>query len=100
MARTINAEFVDFNGHKYEPGEEDALAMVLPKRDVDIFVERGILKGDWSSPEIRELPAVADLPDYLSDLETVEEVRAAQQRDTRKSAGKHYQDRIAEIEAK
>jgi hypothetical protein len=100
MARTINADFVDFNGHKYEPGEEDALAMVLPKRDAEIFMEKGILKGDWLAPEIRELPAVSDLPDYLSDLETVEQVRAVQQRDTRKSAGKHYQDRIAEIEAK
>jgi hypothetical protein len=66
--RTINADFVDFNGHKYEPGEEDALALVLPKRDVEIFMEKGILKGDWLNPEVRELPAVADLPDYLADL--------------------------------
>jgi hypothetical protein len=98
--RSINADFVDFNGHKYEPGEEDALALVLPKRDVEIFMEKGILKGDWLAPEVRELPAVSDLPDHLSDLNTIEEVRALQQRDTRKSAAKHYTDRIAELEAK
>jgi hypothetical protein len=95
--RTINADFVDFNGHKYEPGEEDALALVLPKRDVEIFMEKGILKGDLLNPEVREMPAVADLPDYLADLGTVEEVRALQQRDTRKSAAKHYEERIAEL---
>jgi hypothetical protein len=66
--------------------------------DVEIFMEKGILKGDWLAPELRELPAVGDLADYLADLGTVEEVRALQQRDTRKSAAKHYQDRIAELE--
>lgn len=97
MAKTINAKFVDFNGHKYAPGEEEALAKVLPKRDIDVYVEKGILQGDWS--DSGELPAVKDLPDHLASLETVEEVRALQQRDQRKSAASHYDDRIAEIEA-
>lgn len=98
--KTINAPFVDFNGHKYEPGEEDKLALVLPKRDVGIFLDKGILEGDWLEPEARELPTVGDLPDYLAELETVEEVRALQQRDARKGAARHYEDRIAEIEAR
>jgi hypothetical protein len=98
MKRAINAPFVDFNGHKYEPGEEDALALVLPKRDVEIFMEKGILEGDWLAADARELPAVSDLPDYLAGLETVEEVRAVQQRDTRKSAAKHYEERLAELQ--
>lgn len=96
MAKTINAKFVDFNGHKYKPGEEEALAKVLPKRDIDVFVEKGILQGDWD--DAGELPAVRDLPDHLASLESVEEVKALQQRDDRKSAQSLYENRITEIE--
>ena len=95
--KTINAKHVDFNGRKYVPGEEDELAAVLPKRDVDVFVERGILTGDWSGAG--ELPPVKDLARFLSGIETVEDVRALQSRDNRKSAAEIYDERIAEIEA-
>jgi hypothetical protein len=92
----MNAKFVDFNGRKYKPDEVDELAKVLPKRDIDVFVGAGILEGDWSNAG--ELPSVRDLPDHLAGLETVEEVRALQARDERKSAAAHYDARIAEIE--
>jgi hypothetical protein len=79
MARTINAPFVDFNGHKYKPGEEEALAKVLPKRDIETFVKHDILQGDWS--DAGELPRVRDL----------------ESRDDRKSATPYYEARLAEI---
>jgi hypothetical protein len=95
MARTINAPFVDFNGHKYKPGEEEALAKVLPKRDIETFVKHDILEGDWS--DAGELPRVRDLEEHLGTLETAEEVRSLQGRDDRKSAAPLYEARLAEI---
>ncbi len=97
-SKTINAPFVDFNGHKYRPGEEDALAAVLPKRDVEVFVEKGILEGDWD--DAGELPTLKDLPEHLTALESVEEVRSLQERDDRKKAAPIYEARIAEIEGR
>jgi hypothetical protein len=94
--KTINAPFVDFNGRKYRPGEEDELAAVLPKRDVEVFAKAGVLEGDWSGAG--ELPPVRDLADHLADISTIEEVKSLQARDTRKGAAPIYEARIAEIE--
>lgn len=96
-SKTINAPFVDFNGHRYKPGEEDQLAAVLPKRDVDVYVERGILEGDWSGAG--ELPSIKNLPDHLAGIESADDVRALKARDERKSAAVIYDARIAELEA-
>lgn len=94
--RAINAKFVDHNGVKYRPGDEEKLAKVLPKRDIDVFVEKGILTGDWS--EAGELPPIKDLQDYLAGVESADEVHALQARDDRKGAAALYDARIAEIE--
>lgn len=45
-----------------------------------------------------ELPTIADLPDYLAELETKGEVKAMQRRDERAGAVRHYEARLAELD--
>jgi len=52
-----------------------------------------------AAPDVSEieLPTVKELADFLADFDDVETIRGLQDRDDRKTAQKHYDDRIAEL---
>jgi hypothetical protein len=88
--RTMNAKFVDFNGRKYKPDEVDELAKVLPKRDVDIFVEGGFWKATGRRPKSASCRPYADLPDTSGDWRLSRKCGATARHS--KERGKHYDD--------
>ena len=56
------------SGRIYTAGDEAALALVLPPRDVDRLLGRGVLSGDWSASLIHtDASNVPETPAPLDD---------------------------------
>lgn len=106
--RKINGA-VSIGNRTYVAGQEKELAAAMQKEKVSadsiLTVDPKVLSGDWGqgtkSPADDDsgddLPTVAELPDHLQTLTTVEEVEAMQARDTRRTAQPHYEARIDEL---
>lgn len=52
---------------------------------------------DASDEDDGSLPTVAELPEYLATIDSVEELEALRTQDPRKTAREHYDARIAEL---
>lgn len=57
-----------------------------------------LVEEEAKQTDISEV-AVKDLPEYLSKIGNLEEIRKYQAEDTRKSAAKAYEERISVLEA-
>ena len=51
------------SGRIYVAGDEAALALVLPPRDVDRLLGRGVLSGDWSASLIHTSTDASNVPE-------------------------------------
>lgn len=88
-----------------ETGTLDKLAAKAPQstaedlqRTSDAIRDRASEENDTGKEGESPLPKVDELKEHLENLESAEEVRALQSRDTRKTAAPIYEARLAELE--
>jgi hypothetical protein len=66
MDRTIIGAILT-RGRIYKAGDEDLLAPLLPKADIERLVEKGALTGDWG--QRAAAPAADPIPDPTAAVE-------------------------------